>query len=314
MSEKRDVKQPDIKTIIDIINNYVKNEKTIVSQLHYQVAHGVTIGGFRENVWQQMFRQIIPEKFAIERSVFIIDSQGKVSNEVDLAIFDETYTPYIFRYESLKFLPIEAVAVVIECKSQSFDKDNLKNWAESVEALTTSDMSYVRTINRIVDNEKVPVATQTSTRPLRILCCLNNISINSYLDSGDKIFDIIVRSPSDKEDLEIEFDPEKVDLQDWYLALNHKKNNKEIKEYKVQDEDKEFHIGKILKGKNLEDYKVSKSDKPVNMLTFNMQLNQLLMLINNPMLFPHKAYAKMFNKYGTGEFTDEKTDSSNFDR
>ncbi|MNC07394.1 hypothetical protein D3C75_549400 [compost metagenome] len=36
---------------------------------------------------------------------------------------------------------------------------------------------------------------------------------------------------------------------------------------------------------------------PANeLLTLNFQLNQLLMLLNNPMLFPHFAYAKAFRE------------------
>uniref|UniRef100_UPI003FA486C2 hypothetical protein n=1 Tax=Enterocloster clostridioformis TaxID=1531 RepID=UPI003FA486C2 len=35
---------------------------------------------------------IVPKKFVIEHSVFIIDSAGNVSKEVDLAIIN-TYTP-----------------------------------------------------------------------------------------------------------------------------------------------------------------------------------------------------------------------------
>ena len=33
----------------------------------------------------------------------------------------------------------------------------------------------------------------------------------------------------------------------------------------------------------------------LSLLTFHFQLNQLLMLINNPMMFPHLAYVKMFD-------------------
>jgi hypothetical protein len=32
------------------------------------------------------------------------------------------------------------------------------------------------------------------------------------------------------------------------------------------------------------------------LLSLNLQLNQLLMLINNPMLFPHLSYARAFNE------------------
>lgn len=32
------------------------------------------------------------------------------------------------------------------------------------------------------------------------------------------------------------------------------------------------------------------------LLSLIFQLNQLLMVLNNPMLFPHRAYADMFNR------------------
>ena len=37
----------------------------------------------------------------------------------------------------------------------------------------------------------------------------------------------------------------------------------------------------------MKQYEVSQGGKKISMLTFNFQLNQLLMLINNPILFPH---------------------------
>ena len=80
-------------------------------------------------------KSIVPKKFVIEQSVFIIDSKGNVSNEVDLAIFDEMYTPYVFRYGEIKFIPIEAVVAVVECKSTSMDEKLLENWINSIEQL-----------------------------------------------------------------------------------------------------------------------------------------------------------------------------------
>ena len=70
----------------------------------------------RDRVWKSLFEMIIPKKYCIEQSVFIIDSYGNISREVDLAVYDEMYTPYIFNYGEIKFIPIEAVAVVVQCK------------------------------------------------------------------------------------------------------------------------------------------------------------------------------------------------------
>lgn len=293
-TERRDNIQPDPKTIKNILQNYIQKQKALIDQLYFATSHGPTIGGFREDIWREMFEQIVPKKFVIEQSVFIIDSAGRVSNEVDLAIFDETYTPYIFHYGRLKFLPIEAVAVVIECKSSSMNQENLKDWAESIAALRTSQDSYTRMHGYIAigkNNAKRP--TQTATRPLRILCCLNEKGLqNKSLDSGEQLFDFIIRALQEDEKLSIEMDDTKNSLQCWYKALNH------------ADEDQkcgDINEGLELKEINLKEYQVNRAGKSVSFLTFNLQLNQLLMLINNPILFPHKAYARMFDNIAKGD-------------
>lgn len=53
---------------------------------------------------------------------------------------------------------------------------------------------------------------------------------------------------------------------------------------------------KTVGGIKLDDYMVHHKGGELSLLTFNLQLNQLLMLINNPMLFPHIAYAEMFDR------------------
>ncbi|MCO7121515.1 hypothetical protein NIA71_06045 [Ihubacter massiliensis] len=278
----------------NIISNYRQNEMAIVEQLAFKVDnHGTTIGGFREDIWRKMFQQIIPKKFVIEQSVFIIDSNGKVSREVDLAIFDETYTPYIFRYGRIKFIPIEAVAVVVECKSTSMDDDTLSKWAASITNLTTSLESYTRVAGRIIVGKEEKNSTQTQTRPLRILCCLNTDNVNVLLENGEMLFDVIIKTSLQKSGLlKIEFDKNKKNLQDWYLALNHAD---------WQKTDREINEGTGLEDIKLEDYAV----EGVSLLSFNLQLNQLLMLINNPIPFPHMAYAKMFNRHSKGGKTHE---------
>lgn len=294
MADTGKSKPPYKNTIQNILENYGQNEKALVDQLYFKTSHGPTIGGFREDIWRGMFEQIVPQKFTIEQSVFIIDSKGRVSNEVDLAIFDETYTPYVFRYGRLKFLPIEAVAVAIECKSTSLKKSKLKKWAKGIAALTTSQESYARMHSYIAIGESSSQSTQTATRPLRILCCLDEGIKNESLNTGGKLFDFIIRTPKENCNLTIEFDDSKDNLQDWYLALNHvgkKRSNGETMEIKGAEQ-----LEKI----RLEDYQVNYKEKSISLLSFNLQLNQLLMLINNPILFPHKAYAAMFNSFAKG--------------
>ena len=268
-----------IKTIKDIINNYSNLEKSIVKQLNFQVLHGPTIGGFREEIWKSLFEQIIPKKFSIERSVFIIDSKGNVSNEVDLAIFDEQYTPYIFRYGTLKFIPIEAVAVVIECKSETI---KIENWCKSIDKLTTSKNSIARMAGQITSGG---TATQSATRPIKILCYVKDKEDSQK--SLKESFDFIIRA--DQERLLIHVNEKLSTLSDWHKELNHA-DEEECKNDFEETKDKN------IKDYNIKDYSVKNDDGSYNsILTLIFQLNQLLILINNPLLFPHMAYVNLFN-------------------
>jgi len=293
---KEEASNVNQRTIKNIKENFERTEKDIVNKLYFKTPHGSTIGWHRETIWEEMFRNMIPRKFVVEHSVFIIDSYGNVSKEVDLVIFDETYTPYIFSYGELTFIPVEAVSVVIECKSTSMDQKELEKWANSIKCLKTSNRSRVRTINEIVIGEKNSIPTQTATRPLRILCCLNNNNIdNTALEDDDKMFDVVIRANDDEGKLCIELDEQKKSLYDWFVSLNHAGGLDGCEEgCRARWE---AAVGDV----KLDDYKVCHKGGVLSLLTFNLQLNQLLMLINNPMLFPHIAYAEMFNRNGNEE-------------
>ena len=271
------------KIIKHIKENYKRLEEGIVNQLYFENEHSGTIGSYREKIWKEMFQSIIPKKFVIEQSVFLIDSKGNVSNEVDLVIFGEMYTPYIFRYYNLKFIPIEAVAVVVECKSTSMDETKLWNWTRSITDLKTSSSqrSFVRTINSITCST---VPTQTATRPLRILCCLNNREV-SLPKEKDKKFDVVIRARKSEKKLDIKWDENKENLFDWYQCINHAEGPKQ-----------QTDGGKAAEH-NLDEYKVKDGKEDLSLMSFNFQLNQILMLLNNPMLFPHLDYVEMFNNF-----------------
>lgn len=297
----------------NIVDNYRKMEEDIVKQLTLEwKPHGTTIGGFREEVWKDMFERIVPKKFNIARSVFIIDSQGSLSNEVDLAIYDEQYTPYIFNYGVMKFIPIEAVAAVVECKSKDPDKEGLNNWCCSINKLNTSQESIVRVVGSMIIGENAEKIAkgekssadiknrfdmQTSTSPIKILCYLPD-STTEDIKEREKGFDIVIKAAGKKEkSLDINFNPENNnELYDWYFKLNHtektkiymeENNNKELKDKKINE----------LKKIRMSNYEVIDKTKKLSLLSFIFQFNQLLMLINNPIFFPHLAYVNMFNNH-----------------
>ena len=307
----------------NIINNYRELEKSIVHQLKlYNDHHPTTTGTLREEIWLQLFERIIPKKFVIEHSVFVIDSFKNISKEVDLAIIDNTYTPYIFQYGRLKYVPIEAVAAVVECKSTQVkfsEKDDNGNnieaglsvWCNSIKKLRTSRKSTVRmATGTVVEGKSYGIqkadgvfpSTQTSTRPLRIFCGYETSLTEENGKEIKKLFDFVVLASAaqGQEKIKITVRKDMDSLQKWYRELDHYSvecTMENGKEYIELDNKERIQIMKNekLNEFQLSELEVKRNGEEISLLTFNLQLNQLLMLINNPILFPHRAYARMFN-------------------
>ncbi|WP_369347684.1 DUF6602 domain-containing protein [Acetivibrio straminisolvens] len=260
----------------------------------------------------------------MSQGVMIIDSFGNVSKEVDIAVYDEQYTPYVFQYNALKFIPIEAVAVVIECKSKSPKETSLDDWVKSINQLLPNPSGIVRIVNGF--SCAITNKSQLRTRPIKILAtikdCGDKAGENIKEKYGDE-FDFIIIKDGDNTFNVLNKNEDKT-LEWWAKELNGCEENLKIlyteeggnrlpkesekylemnsclKEFIIdylfadgEDKKCKFEINRTLK-----DLKIYDSDgKDKNpLLSLNLQLNQLLMLINNPMPFPHFAYAKIFRE------------------
>ncbi len=298
-----------------IFNNYNYMNRMIVEEMEIASEHTCLTGNHRELMWMDLFRRIIPKKYSISQGVMIIDSEGHISKEVDIAVYDDGYTPYIFQYNTLKFIPIEAVAVVIECKSKDYNKDKLIDWAKSIEMLIPKDSG----IARMVGGHTLGITNQTQkkTNPIKILASIKTLNKKDAIEKNKEelgnYFDfIILEKEKEKNNKGLEIYIKNIDMKLgwWSNVLNMGASRQSAKDNKL-------HIFKISKNKenkvqefNREDYMELKFDndnclintledlevKDNPLLSLNFQLNQLLMLINNPMMFPHFAYAQKFNE------------------
>lgn len=143
---KKEEKNEHKSALAKIMENYLLMNTMMINQLELMSVHGNLTGNFRERMWLDFFRLIVPQKYSLAQGVIVIDSHGNESKEVDIAVFDEQYTPYVFQYDSLKFIPIEAVLIVISCKSKEWNKEELIVWSESFNDLCSSMAGVTRTI------------------------------------------------------------------------------------------------------------------------------------------------------------------------
>lgn len=282
-----------------ILENYQRLNSMISEEVDFASNHGGLTGDSREVMWMEFFRKIVPKKYSLAQGVIIIDSEGRHSNEVDIAVFDEQYTPYVFQHNSLKFIPIEAVAVAIECKSSKFDVDSLVVWSNNIKKLEPKTKGIARIAKGVVMVEN---DTQKRTRPILILASNFNRqtarSSSKMFGKLDKAFDFMLMKK--KNVFQLRAPNEDKHLGWWAKELNcyepeefRKQEDKDKKENSDNNEECDSKDKVILN--KLSELRIDKNE----LLTLNFQLNQLLMLINNPMFFPHYAYAKLFQKHIT---------------
>lgn len=274
--------------------NFEEVERHTRHLLNMKVRHHATDGSNREDIYADVLREFISDKYEIAQNVFIIDSDGKISKEVDIAIYEKTYIPHIFKKRSLKVLPIEGVFAVVQAKSniKNAKIPDLKEWTNSIIKLTNTCGAYSGSIfNRI--SKKLTVDREY--KPLTILMGFDDRKNKEK--SSDKnlqdIFDYTLlftrendiknkKQPSNEKSQDtpgnaLLFTREKVRVIENRKSVNEKLNG-------VWDEENE-------EERNAWFY--TPEVKQQDLLYFYFQLNKYLLTINNPHPFPLAEYSNL---------------------
>jgi len=81
-------------------------------------AHPGTKGDASEKIWNELFEKYLPARYQA-RKAFVVDSEGKFSQQIDVVIFDRQYSPFIFNFEGETVVPAESVYAVFEAKQSA---------------------------------------------------------------------------------------------------------------------------------------------------------------------------------------------------
>jgi len=98
--------------------------------------HASTAGAATEHHWLEMFHRYLPTAYRAAPA-FVIDSTGRRSRQIDIAIFDQLHSPQLFPHASGVHVPSESVYAVFEVKP-TFSRQWLRDAADkaaSVRAL-----------------------------------------------------------------------------------------------------------------------------------------------------------------------------------
>jgi hypothetical protein len=71
-----------------------------------------------------MLNNYLPERYFVDNA-FVLDCEGKLSDQIDVVIYDRQYSPFLFNQNFVKYIPAESVYAVFEVR-QEIDLGNLK--------------------------------------------------------------------------------------------------------------------------------------------------------------------------------------------
>jgi len=137
--------------IRDLFNGLQKQMEVQLNTNRDNILHPGTKGDSLENVWIEWLKKYMPNRYCIDKAI-IIDSDGNLSDQIDLVIYDQQYTPFVFTQNSVHYIPAEGVYAVFEVKPD-------------LEGSTSSDgesMSYIEYAGRKI--ESVRALKRTSAK------------------------------------------------------------------------------------------------------------------------------------------------------
>lgn len=117
------------------------------------IKHPTSKGDSLENVWIEWLRKYLPNRYCVDKAI-IIDSTGSLSEQIDIVIFDQQYTPFVFTQNGIHYIPAEGVYAVFEVKPDLQGTVDGLNYVEYAGKKIASVRSLKRTSTYIIDRGK----------------------------------------------------------------------------------------------------------------------------------------------------------------
>lgn len=148
---------------IPIADLFTGLQNQMVAQLNTNrefIEHPGSKGDALENAWIEWLRKYLPNRYSVDK-VIVIDHKGNTSQQIDVVIYDNWFTPFIFSQNGFHYIPAEGVYAVFEVKPDisgyTDGKTNIEYAGEKIES--------VRVLNR-TSTGMINSGIQVPARPL----------------------------------------------------------------------------------------------------------------------------------------------------
>ncbi len=114
------------------------------------ITHPGSKGDALENAWIEWLRKYLPNRYSVDKAI-VIDHEGNTSHQIDIVIYDNWFTPFIFSQNGFHYIPAEGVYAIFEVKpdlkGNVEDKSYIEYAAEKIESVRILKRTSVKMIN-----------------------------------------------------------------------------------------------------------------------------------------------------------------------
>lgn len=96
---------------------FASEQSCLVAKLRSsdRIVHDGDRGEVNEQYFIDVLRHYLPNRYTVHKAT-LLDSDGQISESIDVVVYDRQYTPTLLDSESHRYVPAEAVYAVFECK------------------------------------------------------------------------------------------------------------------------------------------------------------------------------------------------------
>lgn len=105
---------------IDLKQLFYDLQKQMITKLstnRMSIMHPGAKGDASELNWIQWLKDYLPKRYCVDKA-FIIDCENNISDQIDVVIYDQQYSPFVFNQDSVIYIPAESVYAVFEVKQE----------------------------------------------------------------------------------------------------------------------------------------------------------------------------------------------------
>jgi hypothetical protein len=102
----------DLKALFEGLQNQM------IAQLNTNrefIEHPGSKGDSLEQTWIEWLRKYLPNRYCIDKAI-VIDHEGNLSDQIDLVIYDQQFTPFVLTQNGIHYIPAEGVYAAFEVK------------------------------------------------------------------------------------------------------------------------------------------------------------------------------------------------------